>query len=154
MKKIIAIGADHGGFYLKEKIKKVLAEKKYIVFDGGTHSSEACDYPSFGFDVAKKVSEKKAQKAILICKTGIGMTIIANKLSGVRAGLCSSVEDAVSSRMHNDANILVLAGSKRSVKKAKEIVEVWLKTKTLKGRHARRVKQIAELEKKVFKKIK
>lgn len=154
MKKIIAIGSDHGGFFLKESIKKDLAEKKHIVFDGGTYTADACDYPEYGFEVAKKVSQKKAARGIVICKSGIGMSIIANKLPGVRAGLCNSVEDAISSRMHNDTNILVLAASKRSVKKAKEIVNVWLKTKALKGRHARRVKQIEKLEKEVFKNIK
>jgi len=91
---------------------------------------------------------------IVICKSGIGMSIIANKLPGVRAGLCRTVEEARSAREHNDANILVLSANKVPPKKAIEIVKVWLKTEALKGRHSRRVKKIKDLEKKVFKKVK
>ena len=146
-KKIIAIGADHGVFLLKEKIKKLLEKRGYKVQDVGTYSGIPCDYPEFGFAAAGEVSKKKAFRAIVICKTGIGMAIAANKLPGVRAGLCVSKEDALSARRHNDINVLVLAAKKVSAPRAAVIVRTWLKTKALKGRHARRVKQIREFEK-------
>ena len=154
MAKRIAIGSDHGGYELKDKVIKMLKKAKYTVQDMGTYSEEACDYPEYGFQAAKRVALGRAERAIVICKTGIGMSVIANKLPGVRAGLCGSVEDASSAREHNDTNVLVLAASKLSDSKAQEIIKVWLKTKFLKGRHARRVNQIKKLEKKVFKKIK
>jgi len=152
MAKTIAVGADHGGFLLKQKIKEYLEKKHYRVKDMGTDSDEPCDYPRFGFAAAKKVSDGKADRAIVICKSGIGMSIIGNKLPGVRAGLCGSVDDAISARRHNDTNVLVLAATKLSNKKAMEIVEAWFVTRALAGRHARRVKQIKEFEKKLFKK--
>ena len=151
MDKRIAIGADHGGFDLKEKLKASLERKGYRVEDVGTHSVSSCDYPEYGFEAARKVSERKAGRAIAICKTGIGMSIIANKLPGVRAGLCSSAADAVSAREHNDTNVLVLAASKTGPKKAKKILEAWLKTGALGGRHARRVRKIRALEKELYK---
>ncbi len=154
MAKKIAIGADHGGFKLKEALKKILESKKYKVYDMGTFSDESCDYPEYGFEVAKKVSTGGASRGIVICKTGIGMSVIANKLPGVRAGLCASLADAVSSRKHNDTNVLVLAAAKVSSRKAQDIARAWLRTDALKGRHGRRVKQIKELEKKVFKGVK
>ncbi|NQT32835.1 MAG: RpiB/LacA/LacB family sugar-phosphate isomerase [Candidatus Omnitrophica bacterium] len=148
----IAIGADHGGFELKQQIKQSLKKAKHQVVDVGCTSPEPCDYPEFGFSAAEKVSKRKADRGIIVCKTGIGMAIIANKLPGVRAGVCASVKDAESARRHNDTNVLVLAATQTKGKKAAEIVKVWLKTKALKGRHARRVRQIKRLEKKVFKK--
>jgi RpiB/LacA/LacB family sugar-phosphate isomerase len=152
MDKRIAIGADHGGFALKENLKAMLKKSGYRVEDVGAYSEESCDYPEFGFEAACRVSARKAARGIVICKTGIGMSIIANKLPGVRAGLCASVADAVSSRQHNDTNVLVLAASRIGQTSAKDIVRAWLKTKALKGRHARRVRQIKELEKKLYKK--
>lgn len=153
MAKRLAIGADHGGFSLKEKIIKDLKKKRYKVMDEGTFSAEACDYPVFGYLVAKKVSQKKADKGVLICRSGLGMAMIANKLPGVRAGVCSTVKDAASSREHNDANVLVLAADRISSEKALQITKVWLETKTLGGRHARRVRQMKNYEKKLFKKL-
>lgn len=154
MAKKIVIGADHGGFALKKKIIEQLERSRYRVEDVGTHAEESSDYPGYGFAVAREVSRKKAARGIVICKSGIGMSIIANKMPGVRAALCSSVKDAVSSRQHNDANVLVLAATKTGPKKADDMIKAWLRTKALKGRHARRVNQIKRLEKKVFKKIK
>jgi RpiB/LacA/LacB family sugar-phosphate isomerase len=151
MARRIVIGADHGGYELKEKIKKMLEKAKYSVEDVGTHSAESCDYPRYGYAAAKKVSRKKADRGIVVCKTGIGMAVIVNKVRGVRAGTCYDKADAVSSRQHNDTNVLVLAANKVSEKKALEIVKVWLRTKALKGRHARRVRQISKLEKGEFK---
>ena len=152
MAKKIAIGADHGGFELKEKIKSVLKKAGHRVVDVGTFSSGSCDYPEYGFNVAGKVSERKADRGIVLCKTGIGMAIVANKMPGVRAGVCNSKADALSSRRHNDTNVLVLASTKVRGEKAVDITKIWLRTKALKGRHARRVRQIREMEKKIFKK--
>jgi len=151
MVKKIAIAADHGGFLLKQKIKEGLKKARYRVEDMGTYSAGPCDYPGFGFSAAQKVSNGEADRAIIICKTGIGMSIIGNKLPGVRAGLCNSADDAVSARKHNNTNVLVLAATKLTDKKAMDIVKVWLRTRALGGRHARRVGQIKKLEKKVFK---
>lgn len=149
----IAIGSDHGGFLLKEEIKLMLKKARYKVEDAGTDSAEACDYPQFGFKVAEQVSTGRADRGIVICKTGIGMAIIANKHPRVRAGACSSVAEALSARKHNDINVLVLAATKVSREKALQITRAWLKTRALKGRHGRRVKQIERLEKKVFRKV-
>ncbi len=152
MAKRIVIGADHGGFPLKEKLKKALKKARYRIDDVGTGSGESCDYPEYGFAVAEEVSKKKAARGIIICKTGIGMAVVANKVPGVRAGVCNSVKDAVSSREHNDTNVLVLAATKVGPGKALDITKAWLRTKAEGGRHARRVRQIKEYEKKVFKK--
>ena len=152
MAKRIAIGSDHGGFLLKEKIKAALKRSGYRIEDVGTHDPASCDYPEFGFSVAARVSSGRADRGIAICKTGIGMSICANKYPGVRAGLCASAADAVSSRKHNDTNILALAATKVSAASAVNITRTWLRTRALGGRHARRVRQIGQLEKKVFKK--
>ena len=152
MVKTIVIGSDHGGYELKKAIKSALEKKGYKIADVGSHSEKPCDYPELGFEAARQVALKKAWRGIVICKSGIGMAMVANKLPGVRAGLCLSVEDAASARKHNDANVLVLGAKKTRPKKALNIVETWLKTEALKGRHARRVRQIRAFEKKVFKK--
>ncbi|MDD5422157.1 MAG: ribose 5-phosphate isomerase B [Candidatus Omnitrophota bacterium] len=146
MMKKIAIGSDHGGYELKQKISDFLKEEGYGVEDIGTHSKESCDYPMIGFEVAKAVGDGKAGRGILICKTGVGMVIIANKVHGVRAAACYDTDIAKSSREHNDCNIIVLAASYTDFKKAKEILKIWLKTDHAGDRHARRVKQIREIE--------
>ncbi|MDD3906178.1 MAG: ribose 5-phosphate isomerase B [Candidatus Omnitrophica bacterium] len=148
MKKI-AIGSDHGGYELKEKIIKFLTDKKYEVKDMGTHSKDSCDYPMIGFEVAKAVSAGKAERGVLICKTGVGMAIIANKVHGVRAAACYDKAMAKSSREHNDCNVLVLAASYTNAAKAKEILKIWLTTEAAGDRHERRVKQIKEIEAKL-----
>jgi len=148
MDKRIAIGCDHGGFKLKERLKKYLLKKGYEAEDFGTHTAEPCDYPLVGYKVARAISKNKFKKAILICKTGIGMAIIANKLPNVRSGVCNTVGEARSSREHNDTNLLSLAAKYVNFDKAKKIVSVWLSTKALGGRHHRRVCQIKRLEKK------
>ena len=142
----IAIGADHGGYRLKEALIKSLNKKDYKVKDFGTFSESSCDYPLIGYEVAKVVGAKKFSRAILICKTGIGMSMVANKVKGVRAALCHRIDIARSSREHNDSNVLVLAANIVSVRNAKKILDVWLSTKHLGGRHARRVRQIREIE--------
>ena len=147
MVKRIAIGSDHGGFRLKEFLKKYLSGKGYSVKDFGTETADPCDYPLIGYKVAKSVSSGKFKSAILICKTGIGMTIIANKAPGVRSGVCCTLGQAKTSRQHNDTNVLSLAAKYITFDMAKKIVSVWLKTESLAGRHGRRVSQIKKLEK-------
>lgn len=147
----VAIGADHGGYRLKEKVKELLKKKRYRVIDVGGFSDDPVDYPEYGYAAAKMVSGGKADKAVVICKSGIGMSMIANKVPGVRAALCSSVKDAESSRKHNDANVLVLGAERNSRAGSLKIADVWFRTRALKGRHSRRVKLISSLEKKEFK---
>jgi len=142
----IAIGSDHGGYELKNKLVDFLKAGKYEVKDFGTNSKDPCDYPEIGFEVARAVSEGKAERGILICRTGIGMAIIANKLPGVRAGACYDEKMSRSSREHNDTNVLVLAADYTPEAEAKKILQIWLTTKALGDRHARRVKQIEEFE--------
>ena len=145
----IALGADHGGYTLKGHLNKFLQSQGFLTTDFGAHSSEPCDYPQFAFKVAKAVSDKKADVGILICKSGNGMAMVANKLPNVRAAICFDKDVAMLSRQHNDANILVL-GSEHLFDDPELIVKTWLKTGFEGGRHERRVKQIVRLEKKTF----
>jgi len=146
----IAIGADHGGFRLKNKIIKFLESRGYVVADLGTHTLKPCDYPAIGYKVAASVSGGIFSRGIMICKTGIGFSIVANKLPGIRAALCLSKQQARFSRQHNNANVLVLAANYLSLNKACQIVDLWLKTEFSGARHARRVRQITNIEKKVL----
>ncbi|NQT22122.1 MAG: ribose 5-phosphate isomerase B [Candidatus Omnitrophica bacterium] len=143
----IALGADHGGYTLKEGLKEYLLKKGYKVKDFGTYSLRPSDYPLFGHKAALYVSKKKAQRGIVICKTGFGMAIIANKLKGIRSAVCDTPMEAKSSRQHNDCNVLSLAAKRVGLKKAKKIADVFLHTKAEGGRHKRRVRQIVKLEK-------
>ncbi|MBU0759643.1 MAG: ribose 5-phosphate isomerase B [Candidatus Omnitrophica bacterium] len=143
----IAIGADHGGFELKEVLVRFLREKGHAVKDFGAFSNQSCDYPLIGYEVARAVAKKGFPRGIVICKTGIGMSMVANKVRGIRAALCDRVDIARSSRLHNDANILVLAATIVNAPKAKRIVAAWLSSPSLGGRHKRRVNQIKEIEK-------
>jgi ribose 5-phosphate isomerase B len=145
----IAIGSDHGGFELKKTIVQYLKDDGYDVLDCGTHSKDSCDYPLIGFDVAKAVGEGKAPRGILICKTGVGMVIIANKVHGVRAAACYDVDMAKSSREHNDCNVIVLAANYTNTNKSLEILKVWLATHHSEERHVRRVNQIKDIETKL-----
>ena len=124
-----------------------LAVKGIEVKDFGCHSSDSSDYPLFGYRVASAVSKKQFERGIVICKTGIGMAVIANKLGGVRSGVCNTEAQARTSRLHNDTNVLSLAAKYINQKKAKRIVNIWLTTEALGGRHKRRVNQIKRLEK-------
>ena len=142
----IAIGADHGGFRLKEQLKAFLKKTGYPVKDFGTFCEESCDYPFFGYEVAKAVGSGRFDRGLLICKTGVGMTVIANKVKGVRAASINTVKLAISSREHNDCNVIVFGSMWTRPKKAKEILKAWLKAKALGGRHRRRVDQIRKLE--------
>ena len=146
----IALGADHGGYTLKGHLNKFLQSQGFETVDYGTHSSEPSDYPQYAFKVAKAVSDKKANAGILICKSGNGMAMVANKLPNVRAAICFDKDVAMLSRQHNDANILVL-GSEHLFDDPELIVKSWLKTGFEGGRHERRVKQIAQYEKQTFK---
>lgn len=148
MKKKIALGADHGGFRLKERLKVFLSKKGYSVNDFGAFDSASSDYPLVAHKVSKAVSLGRFKKGILLCKSGIGMAIMANKLPGVRAAVCRTVKDARSSRLHNDANVLSLAAEYTRFDKARKIVNAWLSTEAEGGRHKRRVEQISKLERK------
>lgn len=139
----IALGADHGGYELKEKIKKHLSEKEGInIVDMGTYSAESVDYPKYGHLVAKSVVEKEADFGILICGTGIGISIAANKISGIRAALCTNTTMAKLTRQHNDANILALGARIVGDVLAFDIVDEFLATSFEGGRHTRRIEAI------------
>jgi ribose 5-phosphate isomerase B len=149
---LIAIGSDHAGLEMKEEVSKLLAEMKYDVSDYGTCQPQSVDYPDYGEKVAEAVSTGKVERGILICGTGIGMSIVANKFPHVRAALCNDLFSARMSRMHNDANILVLAGRIIGRDLAKEIVRIWLETEFEGGRHQRRIDKIDFIEKKITEK--
>lgn len=142
----IAIGSDHAGYPLKEKIKEFLLSKGYKVLDFGTESTDSTDYPLFAKDVCLAVQRGEAQRGILVCGTGIGMSITANKFKGIRAALCLNEYMARMSRKHNDANVLCLGDRILGDDLALAIVEVWLATEFEGGRHERRVKLIREIE--------
>lgn len=147
----IAIGCDHRGYKLKESLKRTLSRNGHQVADFGTHSKDPCDYPEFSFKVSRAVARGRQDRGILICLTGIGSSIAANKVPGVRAALCHTIKSAQFSRAHNDANVLVLASGLVSKDKAKKITSRWLATDFAGGRHARRVGQIAKIERKLLK---
>jgi ribose 5-phosphate isomerase B len=142
---MIAIGADHAGYELKEKIKEFLKSLGADFKDYGTSSTESTDYPDYAHAVAQAVSKGEADKGILVCGTGIGMAITANKHQGIRAANVESQEAARLSREHNDANIIALGARLTPTEKAKEIIKVFLTTKFEGGRHQRRVDKIHTL---------
>ena len=140
---IIAIASDHGGFRLKEEIRKYLATRKDVkVVDLGTSSEESVDYPDYGKACAETVASGKADRGIVICGTGIGISIAANKVKGIRCGLCTSVEMAELTRKHNDANMLAMGGRITDVETAREITRTWLDTEFEGGRHKRRTDKL------------
>lgn len=150
IKKIrIAIGADHGGFDLKKDIIDFLKAWHYEVKDFGTFAAERCDYPKIGYKVAASVASGKFERGVLICKSGLGMCIVANKVPGIRAVLLADEENARLSREHNDANIAIFSGKSMDVSRAKKILEIWLTTDFEGGRHLKRIKQIRAVEKKI-----
>ena len=142
----IVVGSDHGGFRLKEKLKKYLIEKGFRVKDVGTYSQDSCDYPEFAFRAACEVSAGRIRRGVIICKSGIGNSIVANKLPRVRAALCYNMKAARLSRQHNDSNMLVLGSVFTGEKKARAILDAWLTTEFEGGRHARRLKLITQIE--------
>jgi len=143
---VVALGADHAGFPLKEDLKTWLIGRGYDVVDLGTQSAESVDYPDFAVGVGSAVTAGKADRGILVCGTGIGMAMAANKLPGVRAATCSDAFTARMSREHNDANVLALGARITSREAAIEILELWLDTDFAGGRHARRVDKIVALD--------
>jgi ribose 5-phosphate isomerase B len=147
--KVILIASDHAGFSLKEKIKAYLERQGFILKDLGAYSKKRCDYPKFAGALAKLISKGKYKRGILICKTGIGNSIIANRFAGVRAALCYNVSASRLSRQHNDSNVLVLGSVFVNEKLAKRIIKVWLNTEFMAGRHSRRLSQIKNIERKI-----
>ena len=145
----ILIASDHAGFTLKEKLKPYLVKKGLEVVDLGVCSKDRCDYPQFAYALAKKISEKKFKRGILVCKTGIGNSIMANRLHGVRAALAYNVKAARLSREHNDSNVLVLGSAFVNKDLGNRIIDIWLKTGFQGGRHLRRLNLINKLEKKI-----
>jgi RpiB/LacA/LacB family sugar-phosphate isomerase len=143
---MIAIGCDHGGVELKQALLDYLRSKNIEVRDFGTHGPVSVDYPDLGKEVSRLVSAGEAERGVLVCTSGIGMSIIANKFPRVRAALVHDVEGARSSREHNDANILVLGGAKTDALLARQIIETWLETPFAGGRHQRRIDKIKQIE--------
>lgn len=143
---MIAIGADHGGYQLKEEIKKYLEEKEIEYKDFGTYSEERTDYPIFGEPVIRAVQNKEFEKGILICGTGFGMTILANKFKGIRCASCWNEEVAKLLKAHNDANIIALPGRFINVSQAVSILRAWLGTEFMGGRHSERLQMIQDME--------
>ena len=147
----IAIAADHGGLNLKNKIKDYLSNNGYEITDFGTNSTESCDYPDFALPAAEAVACGKCDKGIVICSTGIGVSMVANKVPGVRCAPCHDAYCAEFTRRHNDANVLAMGEKVVGEGYALEIVDIFLKTEFEGGRHQRRVDKITAVEKKYCK---
>lgn len=146
MIKLIAIGSDHGGYKLKEEIKKYLEEKEIEYTDCGTFNEESVDYPEIAKAVALEIQNKECDKGIVICRSGIGMSIVANKFKGIRCAKCNDEEEAKFSRMHNDANMLAIGADYVDINKAVRIVRAWIATEFQGGRHEDRIKIIEKIE--------
>lgn len=144
--KLVAVGADHGGYPMKEELKSFLVELGHRVHDFGTNSTDAVDYPDFAHAVARAVADGEADVGIVIDGAGVGSAMTANKVPGVRAAACYSVKVAVNSREHNDANVLTLGSSTISAPEMREIVRAWLATEISEDRHKRRVAKIDAVE--------
>lgn len=142
----ISIGCDHGGFALKEYIRAYLEEQGHTVTDVGCKSLESCDYPDFGAAAARLVASGACERGIVICTTGIGISISANKVKGIRCALCGDAFSAEMTRRHNDANMLALGAGITGPNLAQKIVEVFLSTGFEGGRHARRVDKLMQIE--------
>ena len=142
---ISAVAADHGGYKLKEIVKEHLLERGIEVEDLGTHSEESVDYPIYGKLCGEAVASGQADLGVVVCGTGIGISIAANKVHGIRCGLCTSVEMAHLTKQHNNANILALGGRTTGEELAMEIVDEWLDTQYEGGRHQRRVEMLDNL---------
>lgn len=149
MKLKVALASDHRGFEMKEKVIRFLKARHFRVLDCGTDSSESCDYPDYILKAAEAVHKRKVDRAIGICHSGIGSSIAANKVKGVRAALVQNVKQAALSRAHNDSNMLILGAGFVKPAQAKKIIHSWLNTPFEGGRHARRVRKITDYEKKL-----
>lgn len=143
---MIALGSDHGGYDLKERVKAYLDKEGIAYKDYGCHSKESCDYPVFGKAAAEAVASGECDKGIVICTTGIGISIAANKVKGIRCAHCTDSLSAEMTRRHNDANVLALGAGITGPNLAKRIVEVFLNTEFEGGRHARRVGQLDSIQ--------
>jgi len=144
--KSIMVASDHGGYALKEQILEFLGVQGMNVIDGGCDSEESVDYPIYGEKAARAVVLGQVSGAIIICGTGIGISMAANRVRGARASLCHCAEYAKMTRLHNDSNILALGGRFTTIEQAKEIVSTWLSTEYEGGRHEKRVKMLDEIE--------
>jgi ribose 5-phosphate isomerase B len=142
----LSIGSDHAGYDLKKQIFEYLKKEGHIVIDQGTYNKDSVDYPDFAEWVVKDVQNKEADYGILVCYTGIGMSMAANKARGIRAALVGKVEDAVLTREHNNANVLCLSAKNTSVEDAFEIIKAFLSTDFAGGRHERRVEKVMRFE--------
>ena len=141
----ISIGSDHAGFEIKEMIISLLKRLKHDVLDLGTNSIDSVDYPVYGLKVGESIKNKIVDMGVVVCGSGIGISIAANKISGVRAALCTSVEHAILSRKHNNANVLALGARLTDEKNIKEIVIKWLNTSFEGGRHQKRINLIEKI---------
>ncbi|HDD53445.1 MAG: ribose 5-phosphate isomerase B [Aquificota bacterium] len=146
----LALASDHGGFELKEAVRGWLQEWGYQVVDLGTHSPESVDYPDYIALAAAAVSRGETDRAVVLCGTGIGASIVANKFPGVRATLCHDIYTARMSRLHNDSNVLAMGGRILGADLAREMLKVWLETPFEGGRHERRLRKVAEIERKIL----
>lgn len=144
----IILGADHAGFKLKEKVRAYLVSKGYEVDDEGTRSAESVDYPDYAQKVAARVAAREAPFGVLMCGTGLGVAMAANKVPGIRAATCNDTLSAHFARAHNDANILAMGGRLIDEATAQKVLDTWLSTPFEGGRHQRRVDKIAALEQK------
>ncbi len=142
----VAIGSDHRGYKLKSRLRELLEGRGHEVMDLGAGSEEPADYPDFAFAVSEKVAAGEADRGILICGSGIGMSIAANKVRGIRAALCGSVRDAEMTRKHNDSNVLALSEKSGDDPDINELVLTWINTPFEGGRHLRRINKIADYE--------
>ena len=143
---IISMGCDHGGYLLKEHVKKYLTDKGHEIKDFGCHSLDSCDYPQFGAAAARAVADGSCEKGIVICTSGIGISISANKIRGIRCALCSEPLSAEMTRRHNNANMLAMGAGMTGPNMAERIVDTFLTTEFEGGRHQRRVDGISALE--------
>jgi ribose 5-phosphate isomerase B len=143
---IIALGADHAGYTLKEKLKTWLAADGHRIIDHGTHSTDSVDYPDYAAAVAESVRAGEAERGVLVCGSGIGMAMAANKVAGVRAAVAADADVARLARQHNDANVLALGARLTAPVHALAIVQAWLATPFEGGRHARRVDKLTQLD--------
>lgn len=142
----IAIGADHGGFQLKQDLADWLRQQGHQVLDAGTDGLESTDYPDYAETVARQVAHGAADRGLLVCTTGVGMSIAANKVNGVRAALAVNDEEVALTRAHNDANVLTIGARYTAAPAAQQMVRLFLETPFEGGRHARRVEKIARIE--------
>lgn len=142
----VALGCDHAGYALKEVVTSLLNQEGHELLDEGTWSDESCDYPDFAERVALRVASGEAERGIIICATGVGMAMTANKIPGIRAAVCNDLYTARYSRLHNDANVLALGARVIGPGVAKEIASIWMQAPFEGGRHSRRLDKLGEVE--------